>query len=79
MGKSAERCPNCGSPVPVSKTDTVPAMPEDNYKGWPLGSVRYQRLVCPVCGCEGNRPVLVGKTEWNMPDNPDNHAGLNQA
>jgi len=65
MGKSAERCPNCGSPVPATKTDSVPAMPDENYKGWPLNAVRYQRLHCPVCGYDGDRLVLVGKTRWN--------------
>lgn len=64
MGKSAERCPRCGSHVPVVKTDTVPALPDENYKGNRIGAMRYQRLRCPVCGRRGDRMVLLGKTRW---------------
>lgn len=72
MGKSAERCPNCGSPVPATKTDSVPAMPDENYKGWPLHMMRYQRLHCPACGYDGDRLVLVAKTRWTSPQDKEN-------
>ena len=63
--------PNCGSPVPAVRTDSMPAMPDDNYKGWPLHMMRYQRLHCPACGYDGDRLVLVAKTRWSRPQHKD--------
>lgn len=71
MGKTAEHCPNCGAPAPVVKTDSIPAMRDDQYKGWPLGVLRYQRLYCRKCGHEGDRLVLVGRVKWKTADGND--------
>lgn len=66
MGKSSELCPQCGHPVPAVNTMSVPAMPDDAYRGWPLRTTRYQRLICPECGQRGERPVFIGRTRWEQ-------------
>lgn len=63
-GKAAERCPRCGSRVPVTKTYTVRAMPDEAYRNTPLRAIRYQQLRCPECGSIGDRVVLVGEANW---------------
>lgn len=70
MGKTSERCPVCGAPAPTVKTISIPAMPDDAFKGWPLQLVRYQTVCCPVCGHSGERLCLIGRTRWNIPASP---------
>ncbi len=60
-GKAVERCPHCGSKVPVTRTYTVRAMPGEAYRDSPLRAIRYQQLRCPECGSMGDRIVLVGE------------------
>lgn len=64
MGKSAERCPRCGHPVPVCRSLTISARDKEEIKGAPLDKVRYQNLKCPYCGLIGQRPTYVGYTVW---------------
>ena len=64
MSKISEICPRCGKAAPVAKTNAIPAMRDDNYKGWSLDLLRYQQLRCPACGCEGDRMILVSKVRW---------------
>lgn len=64
-GKNAERCPRCGNKVPVVKTYTVRAMPDEAYRKIPLRVIRYQQLRCTVCGSTGDRVVLEGQTQWD--------------
>lgn len=68
MGKTSERCPICRRPVPAEKTDTIPAMPDDTYRGVPLAWTRYQRRTCP-CGIVGETIVFVAVTRWINPEN----------
>lgn len=64
MGKSSLRCPDCGANVPVCRTLVVQAH-GDTCKDSEIDYVRYQQLVCPVCGMRGDRPVFVGRTNWD--------------
>lgn len=65
MGKTSERCPGCGAHVPVCRTFVVPARFGETCKDREIDCVRYQRLVCPVCGMSGDRSVFVGRTHWD--------------
>jgi hypothetical protein len=42
----------------------VPARFGETCKDREIDCVRYQRLVCPVCGMTGDRSVFVGRTHW---------------
>lgn len=64
MGKTSMRCPFCGAAVPVARTMVVPSGQVETCKGCPLDCVRYQHLVCPVCGAQGDRSIFVGRTRW---------------
>jgi hypothetical protein len=43
----------------------VPARFGETCKDREIDCVRYQRLVCPVCGMSGDRSVFVGRTHWD--------------
>lgn len=67
MAKTSELCPRCHAPVPALRTASVPAMPDDAYRGMPLRLTRYQDRVCPSCGMVGSTAVFVSRTRWLDP------------
>lgn len=64
MGKTSERCPRCGSPVPVCRSVTVPAQNQEAIQGALLDKIRYQILKCASCGLEGQRSTYVARAAW---------------
>ena len=66
MGKTGEHCPRCGRAVPAMRTASVPAMPDDAYRGMPLRVTRYQDRFCP-CGLVGSTTVFVACPRWIDP------------
>ena len=76
MAKIPERCPHCGAEVSVYKTDTVPAMPGDNWRGLVLHKVRYQSVRCPQCGLTGNRHTFISHIDWHIDINVSTGTGL---